>query len=280
MSISLKVTCRRFLVFAIGLLWLSRIPIVLASAMVVLAAFRLSGAWPSIAVVGSLVAMLMGGYAFNDVADRAADALAAPYRPIPSGKVSVRGALLLISILWLVSLVCLVFASSLPLSAYVVSYAVSFILYSRFWRAHWVSKNFSTAIWFGSLGMVPCVVGLPWSHLLVEFSCAVGVFTLGRELLMDVRDLAEQAALPGISRPECTLGIAGGVVLVPLSLVWVWMLLTPIRMLALGTLLVAGAVALSVLKPSDLRRKLWFWAEWMKTSLLILLMGVVLPVCM
>ncbi|MCY3022170.1 MAG: UbiA family prenyltransferase [Planctomycetota bacterium] len=85
-----------------GYLRLVRLPNVFTALADVLAGYAISRTWaPSsdadfrryLPLFGASAALYMAGMAFNDVADRAEDAETRPNRPIPSGQVSVRGAI-------------------------------------------------------------------------------------------------------------------------------------------------------------------------------------------
>lgn len=82
--------------------------------MNVVAAIVLTGVKPGVAVVGllatSLSAFYCGGMTLNDLCDREVDAREQPFRPIPSGRISVRTAQTLMAVLFAAGLSLLLVA--------------------------------------------------------------------------------------------------------------------------------------------------------------------------
>ena len=173
-----------------------------------------------------------GGFAINDYYDLPKDCINKPYRAIPSGKISSRAALwfgvALIVSSCLVSF--LVFRSKLQLILYFIS-IVGVGLYNLVVKYLSLSKTFLTA----AISVLPILyvtttLSYPPIYLLVPLA---GVFfLLGRELLMDVRDIngdrvSRMKTLPMLigSRTTATaafllLVLCGGILVIFTMQVW------------------------------------------------------------
>jgi len=174
-----------------GLIRLVRPGAVLASATICLVGASLASPEESIAV---LLAMLAVGFAvasanvFNDVVDLEADRINVPDRPLPSGRVSVRAAMV-----WCSTLALLAVLVALSLS---VAHALTVV--AVLGTSAWYSLQLKRILVVG-----PLVVALLLASALVFGATAgtsvpssimigaieIAIFTFGRETLKGVRDI-------------------------------------------------------------------------------------------
>ena len=138
--------------------------------------------WLSLSTIG----LYGGGVAFNDIADAKLDAVERPERPIPSGRASRKGAVLLASSL-LVMGVLAAYQVNLYAGMLAMAVALCALLYD-YWGKH-------QAIW-GPINMGLCRAG----NLLLGVAVAPQV--LGQAWLMGLLPLAYVAAITVVSRGE------------------------------------------------------------------------------
>lgn len=140
-------------------------------------------------VVGALCGAAL---AINDACDVAIDVVNAPLRPIPSGRASRRGALLLGAAL-LVSAVSL--AATRGLAAFSIAFIVSVlaILYSFFLKPMGLPGNVAGSAMCSAI--FPYVgIGSADLRLFAHLGCAAFLFVLGRELVLDTLHLSGDRA--------------------------------------------------------------------------------------
>jgi 4-hydroxybenzoate polyprenyltransferase len=118
-------------------LQLARPANLLTAAADILAGSAAAAAWtPVLALlVPASICLYGGGVVFNDVFDRRLDAFERPERPLPSGRASLRGAILLGTSLLLTGIV-LAFAVSASSGLIAVAIAASALTYDRFGKHH------------------------------------------------------------------------------------------------------------------------------------------------
>lgn len=193
-----------------------------------------------------------GGFALNDYYDVAKDRINKPYRAIPSERLS-PNAVLATAIVFI--------ASSLLVSIYVSTNKFELLMYSLctvgvsfynlFVKHLTLSKNFITAA-ISTLPVLYVVVVLQYPSVYLLIPVATSVFLLGREWLMDIRDMrgdnsAGIRTLPMIIGSNLTARISfcslilSAVILLPLAAAtWsAW------NFLLLGTLLLSTAILAS-----------------------------------
>ncbi|MBV9925683.1 MAG: UbiA family prenyltransferase [Acidobacteria bacterium] len=130
-----------------------------------------------------------GGFALNDYYDVAKDVINKPYRAIPSKRLGSRAVLatgvLLIAAALLVAFY--VSGSKVELIMYCSSIA-GVSLYNLFVKHLTLSKNFLTSA-ISTLPVLYVVVVLQYPSIYLLIPAATSMFLLGREWLMDIRDI-------------------------------------------------------------------------------------------
>jgi geranylgeranylglycerol-phosphate geranylgeranyltransferase len=147
------------------------------------------GIMPSILSALPFFLSAAGGFAINDYYDVAKDTINKPYRAIPSGKMKPETALVIgIVLLGLsLSLSLIVSKSSFELLLYLVSLA-GVVTYNFFVKYLAVSKTFLTAA-ISTLPVLYVVTALSYKAIYLLIPISSMIFLLGRELLMDIRDM-------------------------------------------------------------------------------------------
>jgi geranylgeranylglycerol-phosphate geranylgeranyltransferase len=131
-----------------------------------------------------------GGFALNDFYDVEKDIINKSYRAIPSGKLSKTWALAISIGLLATAVLSSLYAA--PSRFEFLLYAVSIVgvaVYNIFVRHLTLSKTFLTSA-VSSLPVLYVIVTLQYPAEYLLIPVATSLFLLGRELLMDVRDMA------------------------------------------------------------------------------------------
>jgi hypothetical protein len=216
---------------------LVRIPNLLTVPGDPLAGFFLAGAWgmspgPAMAAVVSALLLYMAGMVLNDCADIEEDRRTRPERPLPSGRIAPRTALVAGWILLLAGAAC-AFGAGLAAGCLGLALAVAILSYD------WVTK---THPWLGPLNMGLCralslLMGAAagWGTLFLPLLCLVAAVALGAYIL----------AVTRLARRETEAGSLGAGRWVPLGVQIV--LLPVLGMLALSGLTLPGTTALCLL---------------------------------
>jgi len=175
----------------IGLLLLVRIFTSLMISMVVILPSIQSGLGISNAVARALPFFLAaaGGFALNDCHDVVKDTINKPYRAIPSGRLSRESAYRISKILLGLSILMAWHRSGTPTEGLIYTATiVGVITYNLFVKYLTTSKGFLTSI-ISSLPLlyVVTILSYPQAYLLLPLASAL--FLLGREFLMDIRDV-------------------------------------------------------------------------------------------
>ncbi len=175
----------------IGLLLVIRvITSLVIAAIVVLPSIR-EGVEVGRAIITALPFFLAaaGGFALNDYYDVAKDLINKPYRAIPSERLSPRAVLatatIFISAAFFVAIY--VQGSKAELLMYCAS-VIGVSLYNLFVKHLTPSKNFLTSA-ISTLPVLYVVVVLKYPPIYLLVPAATSVFLLGREWLMDIRDM-------------------------------------------------------------------------------------------
>jgi len=199
----------------VGLLLLIRIfTSLMISLVVVLPAIQL-GLGFSNAVARALPFFLAaaGGFALNDCHDIVNDTINKPHRAIPSKRLSRRSAVRISLILLAISIVAAWYRHGSAIENLIYSITIiGVITYNSFVKHLTVSKTFLTSI-ISSLPLLYVVVLLGYPRIYLLLPLASGLFLLGREFLMDIRDVfgdstAGIKTLPMIFGERCT-AVAG-----------------------------------------------------------------------
>ncbi len=187
-------------------IWLLMLPgwqgVALAAAM--------EGRWPNpwllLAIFVGASLMRSAGCAYNDIVDRDFDAQVArtALRPIPSGQISVRGAVAYVALASLVSLGILLTlglpAILLGVASLGLVAAYPFMKRITWWPQAWLGLTFN---WGALLGFAAAAGHVGWPALLLY---AGGVaWTLGYDTIYAVQDL-EDDALVGVKSSARRLG--------------------------------------------------------------------------
>lgn len=253
--------------------WVVRCPVVALSAMLVAAAWSVTGTRPDGLVIAAVVLVLGSGYATSDIIELPGDRVTAPHRPLPSGAVSVDAARRIAGIALVAGLGIALGLRIVALVGYLGGYYALFAVYSRWLRSHWVTKELVATGAFASLSFVPVLAGAPFVRPLGVLAAQAAVVTAGRELLMDLRDGDLDRVVPGVRRPDGPVAVAVGAALVAVGLSWltyVW--LTPLVALAIAAITALVAVALRRATPHGL---LWCVTEALKACLLLVFGAIV-----
>lgn len=172
--------------------------------------------WPVLAAVMATVLATGGGNVINDYFDRDIDRVNAPDRPIPSGAISPRTALVFSAVLFLGAVA---FALTLPLAALVIAAInlVALITYTPYFKGLPAAGNAIIAYLGGSTFLFGgLAVGNPGPALVLGLLAALSTFS--REVVKDVEDMAGDESegldtLPIRIGPRSAL-VVGGVLLV------------------------------------------------------------------
>jgi 4-hydroxybenzoate polyprenyltransferase len=168
------------------------------------------GRWPNpwllLAVFAGAALMRSAGCAYNDIVDRDIDARVArtALRPIPSGQISVRGAMIYIAVVSLVSLGILLTlglpAILLGVASLGLVAAYPFMKRITWWPQAWLGLTFN---WGALLGFAASAGTVSWAAVLLY---AGGVaWTLGYDTIYAIQDL-EDDALVGVKSSTRRLG--------------------------------------------------------------------------
>ncbi len=169
------------------------------------------------AAVAATVFAVAAGNTINDYFDREIDRINDPGRPIPSGRVSARGALAVSVVLFALATVC---ALALPTLALAIA-AVNLLLllaYTEFFKGTPGAGNALVAYLGGSTFLFggATVENVPPT---VVLALLAAVSTLAREIIKDVEDVAGDReeglrTLPVVVGDQRALGVALGLLVV------------------------------------------------------------------
>ncbi len=213
-----------------GLLQTTRVPTALLMGATVFLPALFTGVAPLAALLRAVPFVLgaLGGFALNDYHDASKDRVNNPHRAIPRGALSESGVLAAALVLLVAALLAGVYEARGR--ADLLLYAV-FILgmwsYNVVVRRLAASKTVYTAVVSSTLVWFDVVV-LGYRPLYYLFPIAVVLFIVGRELLMDIRDmrgdrLGGAVTVPMILGPGATarlafaLQLAGASLLLPVA---------------------------------------------------------------
>lgn len=142
-----------------------------------------------------------GGFAINDYSDILKDIINKPYRAIPSGRmkptVALGTGILLIAAAFLFSLIS--YKSNFELFLYLAS-ILGVVTYNFFVKHLALSKTFLTAA-ISTLPLLYVITTLSYPSIYLLIPVGSMIFLLGRELLMDIRDIRGDRASAIITLP-------------------------------------------------------------------------------
>lgn len=188
-----------------GFLWLMRIPIVAVSILLVMISLNFCDTYNFYFII-SLVFIIMAGYIQNDILDYEIDAISASSRPLPSGTISIHEAKILYKLLVILGIV----GGLLSLNIFCLIYAcvvlVIFCVYTKYCKASWILKNLFTAITSTTVVFAPVLCGGKLNIKIVYLGSVAFFFTLGREILMDIRDRDGDQIIVNVKRPSSLFG--------------------------------------------------------------------------
>ncbi len=151
------------------------------------------GHFPSLSelFLGFMWGFFLSGSAMilNDYFDIEVDKVNAPNRPLPSGLISSRTAIVFTAIITLLGLITSFFINSLAVLLYIIFWVIGF-LYN--WKMKekgllgnlFVSSSVAITIILGGV-----VVGNAWNKSVVIFSIMIFLFNLGEEIAADAMDM-------------------------------------------------------------------------------------------
>ncbi len=187
--------------------------------------------WPSL--VTTLLGMIVvssftaGGNILNDYIDRKVDRINHPNRPIPSGKISPKNALILSGIMFIVSLLLSLFLPHTLPKLIVVFASILMISYEVKLKKMGLSGNITIATLTGLLFVFS---GSIYGELMLPLILALlaGLATLGREITKDIQDMKgdlDRNTLPmkigkSGSRKVISISIITAVVLSPIPYIY------------------------------------------------------------
>lgn len=188
-----------------GFLWLTRIPIVAVSILLALISLKLCDTYNLYFII-SLVCAIMAGYIQNDILDYEIDKISASSRPLPSGTISIHEAGALYKLLVILGLVSGVLSLNMLCLLYVCVVLAIFYIYTKYCKASWILKNLFTAITSTTVVFAPALCGGKFNIKVIYLGSLAFFFTLGREILMDIRDREGDQIIINVKRPPSLFG--------------------------------------------------------------------------
>lgn len=201
-----------------GYLWIVRIPIVSVSVLLVMISLKFCDTYNYYFII-SLVCIIMAGYIQNDILDYEIDKISASSRPLPSGIISVNEAKMLYKLLVVLGIVVGLLLSNVFCLGYVCLVLVAFYVYTKYCKASWILKNMFTAIISTTVVFTPVLYGNEVNMKMIYLGGMAFFFTLGREILMDIRDREGDQIIINVKRPPSLFGHAIAILFVFISFI-------------------------------------------------------------
>ena len=197
----------------VSLLSLARLHSCASGIVLVVVGFHLAGgsSWGNLALGALAIALLIAGAnGYNDVMDREADAISSPSRPIPSGAVPWRTALV-VSVSWLVSGVVCGLAAGWRSGLFAAVLAVVSVVYSSHVKRIvlvgnvWVAVTSACAVLFGAqlVGVIPWLAVIPFGAVVLYMAAFEIVKTIrdqDADRMADVRTAVHAWGIRGTAR--------------------------------------------------------------------------------
>lgn len=173
-------------------------------------------------VFGAVFLITGGGNGINDYFDREIDALNRPDRPIPSGRLKPRTALVW-SILLFVAGSILGGMINQTCLAIAIANSMILILYARYLKATVLAGNLAVAYLTGSTFLFGGLASGIWSATTAVLSLLAGLATMAREIVKDIEDIEGDRScgartLPVVSSERLSFFLAAVFVLVASAL--------------------------------------------------------------
>lgn len=232
-----------------GYVALSRpLNVVSAGFLTYVGAFVAGGAlearWASASAVGATALAVAAGNAINDYFDREVDAVNQPNRPIPSGAVTPRGALIFSALCFALAVLL---AVTLPLVAIGIAVVnlVALVLYTEYFKGLPGIGNAIVSYLVGSTFLFGAAAVGVLGPAPASLALLAGVATFSREVIKDVEDRAGDSQ-EGLRTLPIVLGDRAALLLAAGSLALA-VIASPLPYV-LGTL---GVVYLALVLPAD-----------------------------
>ncbi|MBI3988655.1 MAG: UbiA family prenyltransferase [candidate division NC10 bacterium] len=170
----------------LGWLWVIRVPPSLLGAGLFL--LPMTGRYSAQSYFGALsvVMMMVLTFLINDSYDLQIDRINAPYRPLPSGRVSREGVLRMVVVLSFLT-AGLLFHLGWRALVYGGVFCLCLISYSIVWKRIFFLKNIGVAGVYTSLLLYPALL-MPGEVASARYMLPTFLLLLSREIRMDIRD--------------------------------------------------------------------------------------------
>ncbi len=226
---------------AIAVIRLTRLYTTLVAGVV---AYTLSerGGSEALFAAASLALLLAGAFAFNDVVDREADAVNVPTRPIPSGALSVRSALIIAILCDVAALVAAASTRSVRVVALTCVMVALLFAYSLALERILFVKNLVMGLIGASVPLFGNIAGAVPEEA-KRLAVTIGLFILQKEIIADAKD-RDGDARAGLRTFSVLFGVRWTLVLVAALNVAFLATLAPgeVALIAVGITNIAGAI--------------------------------------
>ena len=206
---------------------------------------------PTLVAITSAVLIAAAGYAINDYFDIEIDKINKPERPLPSGRVSPREALLLSYPLFIIGPLVALIVGPVTASFAAINSVLMYYYSKTLKRLGFIGNltvAFSTAatLFYGALAQVECIK--EWYILILTLPVVVMTFCLGlaREIVKGVEDFYGDRekgvkTLAVVKGPETALSYALYLTVLSIALAFVSFITTPLSYIFLILTTAAGA---------------------------------------
>ncbi|MBL7160638.1 MAG: UbiA family prenyltransferase [Candidatus Aenigmarchaeota archaeon] len=230
---------------------------------------------PLLILLAIVAAILItgAGNVVNDYFDVETDRVNAPHRPIPAGKVSLKGALWFFAVLNIIGVVLAVFVSWEFLGIALFNVLVSFVYAWKLKKAPFVGNvavSYLGASAFLAAGLIEGLPGLP----IITLALIAFFGTISREIFKDIRDVAGDKKIGAKTLPLIWgLGKSRGLAIAFLAIGCI-LLALPVPMFSLFYLV--GAVPAAALCIFAATRKPARAEKLVKIAIFLVLLGFIL----
>ena len=169
----------------LGWLWIARVPTSAIAVMLYLIPIDEVGSSRSILGAIAVFVLVAATFICNDLIDYKIDLINCPYRPLPSGRVSVRAARAVTGAIIAPLLIILSLLGTCAV-VYGIGFYVVLVLYALKWKRVPIVKNVGIAAVYTSLLYFGEIIGVGEGG--GEYAILCFLFLLAREIRMDIRD--------------------------------------------------------------------------------------------